>query len=134
MPGHIGHKIDRLGATRNLVIRWPRSDMTADSIQEDLDHIHRLDIVDITVDGGQIYVSLNDINIAVTARTCMSSRLKYKGAKIEFYDDECAEPLPKIERKPPKQHSLLATRAAPVHLNPFSMLAADDQSDNDNDE
>lgn len=73
---------------------------TIDSIRDDLEHIHNLEVVDImTLAGGHLLVSTNDVSLAVTARTCMGSRLKYKGSRVEFYPDECCEPLPPVMRK-----------------------------------
>lgn len=73
---------------------------TPESIRDDLEHIHNLEVVGVsTVTGGHILVSTNDVSLAVTARTCMGSRSKYKGSRIEFFPDECCEPLPPIVRK-----------------------------------
>ena len=100
MPGHVAHKIERFGASRNLIIRFPKADVTPESVSKDLEHVHLLEVVDITtISGGHLIVSLNDINLAVIARTCMSSRLTYKGSRIEFHPDECMEPLPSIVKK-----------------------------------
>src|SRR6266852_3194342 len=80
LPGHIARRISYDGVTRNLVIRFPKPDMNVESIKEDLDHIHRLEVVNITFDNaGHAFVSLNSVYQALIARSCMSSRLKYKG-------------------------------------------------------
>lgn len=128
IPGHVEHKIVRFGASRNLVIRFPKSDMTPDSIRDDLEHIHNLEVVDVTtLTGEHLLVSTNDISLAVTARTCMASRLKYKGARIEFYPDECCAPLPPVLPK----KSLPAASSPPkiVSTNRFQMLATGDEDE-----
>lgn len=63
------------GARRNLLIRRPKAAIPTESIIEDLAHVHRLKIVEIVEINGDIVVSLNSISHAITARTCMSSRL-----------------------------------------------------------
>jgi hypothetical protein len=120
MPGHIARRVHN-GATRNLVIRFVKPALTAESIREDLEHIHQLEVVDIAFEEGHAFISLNGINRAVTARTCMSSRLKYKGSRIEFFPDECEEPLPGIVKKQCKRPS--PNKAATVsHMNRFALL------------
>jgi hypothetical protein len=103
---------------------------TADTIRDDLEHIHNLEVVDVTtLAGGHLLVSTNDISLAVTARTCMGSRLKYKGSRVEFYPDECCEPLPPIIRKayqdePPSPEENTFT-------NRFQMLAGASEEEED---
>ena len=129
MPGHVDHKIVRLNASRNLVIRFPKSDMTAEGVREDLEHIHNLQVVGITtLAGGHILVSTNDISLAVTARTCMLSRLKYKGSRIEFHPDECCEPLRPIARKT-YQSIPLSPKKKTSNMNRFQMLASMDEEE-----
>ena len=131
IPGHVDHKIVRFGASRNLVIRFPESDMTPESIRDDLEHIHNLEVVDVTMlAGGHLLVSTNDISLAVTARTCMSSRLKYKGSRIEFYPDECCEPLPPIVRKT-FQCATSSPKNKKTDMNRFQMLANMDEEEED---
>ena len=51
----------------------------------------------------------------------MSSRLKYKGSRIEFYPDECDQPLPPIVKKHVKRPS--PKKAATVsRMNRFALL------------
>jgi hypothetical protein len=103
---------------------------TPESIRDDLEHIHNLEVVGVaTLAGGDILVSTNDVSLAVTARTCMSSRLKYKGCRIEFYPDESCEPLPPITRKafpgaPRSPQSKMFT-------NRFDMLASQREEEED---
>lgn len=128
LSSNIARRIEENGATRNLVIRFPKHDMTSDSIKEDLNHIWRLQVVRIKFSDGHAYVSLNSIQAACIARSCMISRLKYKGTRIEFYPDECSEPLPPILKKNLTQKSernlrpnLMMSRA-----NRYAALAAMD--------
>lgn len=94
LPGHIANKIST-GATRNLLIRGGASKLTEEQIKDDMEHIHNLIIVDVSMKSGDVYVSTNSIHNALFARTCMMSRQPYKGLRIEWYTDECAGPLPK---------------------------------------
>ena len=130
LPGHIAHKIFTYNATRNLVIRSPRSDMTDIVIRNDLEHIDGLHVVEIRSEQGNIYVSLNAITHAITARSCMSSRLRYKGCNVQYSADECAQPLPPVLRK----HTRTPRPASPkndFHGNRFRMLASNATSDED---
>ncbi|KIW91859.1 uncharacterized protein Z519_07829 [Cladophialophora bantiana CBS 173.52] len=113
--------IESLRATRNLVIRYVGPNMTADSIREDLDHIHGLEVVNLFFEDGHAYISLNSIRSALTARNCMLSRLKYKRLKIAFYPDECAQPLPPASISPSQK--LSDFRPAGIsHQNRFEVL------------
>ncbi len=93
---HMANQIAFSGLTRNLVIRFVREDWTAQSIRDDLDHIHQLEIIDIFFRNGHAFISLNSIQHALTARTCMKSRMKYKRWRIEGWADDCAQPLPHV--------------------------------------
>ena len=129
MPGHISHKIVRFGASRNLVIRFPKADMTPESVSEDLKHIHNLHVLDVkSLAGGHLLISTNDVSLAVTARTCMSSRLKYKGSRIEFYPDECCQPLPPIVRKT-YQPAPSSSEKKKINMNRFQMLIDVDEEE-----
>lgn len=126
----MAHKIYQDGARRNLLIRPAKAGITPGSICEDLEHIHQLKIVNITAMNDGILVSLNSISHAITARTCMSSRFKYKGTRIEFAPDECNEALP--------QHNVEESRILKnQHVKPsmgqnrFEMLTVDDAEDED---
>jgi hypothetical protein len=126
MAGHTARRI-RDGATRNLVVRFAKPSMTPDSIREDLEHIHNLDVVDIKLENGHAYVSTNGISWAVTAKSCMASRLKYKGTRIDFYPDECDEPLPPVVKKPrPPPNQPKKVPSVP-HKNRFALLSEDDE-------
>ena len=103
-------------------------------LRDDLEHIHKLVVVDLVFKAGNAFVSLNSINNALFARTCMMSRASYKGLKIEWYADECAEPLPKAlsvskkENVPPSKGKVM-----PV-MNRFDLLNLDGPNDGSEDE
>ncbi|KAK4043261.1 hypothetical protein C8A01DRAFT_32578 [Parachaetomium inaequale] len=129
LPGHVANKIG-MGASRNLVIQGYDNRHTEDIIREDLDHIHNLVVVKVEFIGGNCYIGLNSVHNAISARQCMLSRLRYKGKKIGYDVDECAQPYPqpalkvRKEAPPPKK----AFTAVP---NRFQLLNLDDGGDND---
>ena len=131
MPGHIARRVYNNNATRNLVIRFPNSDTTLESICDDLEHIHNLEVVSCEMKNGHAFFSTNGIGHAVTARTCMQSRLKYKSTRIEFYPDECDQPLPEIVRKPYKRDmSPNKTKYNTIsHVNRFALLVDGEEDD-----
>lgn len=92
MPDHVSAKLAH-GATRNLVIRGAASKLSSAKIRDDMDHIHNLVVIDIAFRNEDVFMSLNSVHNALYARSCMMSRLPYKGSRIEFYPDECAEPI-----------------------------------------
>lgn len=79
-------------------------------MREDLDHIHNLVIIDISYQKEDMHISLNSIHNAIFARTCMLSRLTYKGSKIEWSPDECSSPLPKQPLLPKKENAAQQAR------------------------
>ncbi|OJD17034.1 hypothetical protein AJ78_02829 [Emergomyces pasteurianus Ep9510] len=130
LPGLVAGKLAN-GASRNLVIRSVHPNLTESRIRDDLEHIHNLVVIDITFDKGNAYVSTNSVHNALFARTCMMSRLAYKGMKIEYYPDECAGPLPKVQYAPKKvAPSPPAKKAAPM-ANRFQMLNMDGADDSE---
>ena len=118
----LANRVAFSGQSRNLVIRFARHDMTADSIRQDLDHIYNLVVVDLFCENGHIFISLNSIQHAYTARSCMYSRLKYKRIKIECWPDECAQPLPLPRPVKQPQSYVPAKLATITHRNRFEML------------
>jgi hypothetical protein len=99
LPNHVANKISN-GATRNIVIRNGVSKgLNEEGIREDLEHIHNLVVISVTINKGNIYISTNSVHNALFARTCMMSRSLYKGLKIDWYPDECASPLSRVREK-----------------------------------
>ncbi|KAK3401011.1 hypothetical protein B0T20DRAFT_405775 [Sordaria brevicollis] len=128
LPGHMAGKIAQ-GATRNLVIRRCGSKFTEESIREDLDHIHNLAVINVEFTGGHCFISLNAVHIAVYARTCMLSRLKYKTYRIDWVVDECAQPYDRLPApKQPKEPSLPKPTAP---ANRFQLLNLEDDGEDE---
>jgi hypothetical protein len=120
VPSHVSNKIAG-GATRNLVVRGVAGKLTTDQIREHLDHIHNLVIVDICSKNGDAYISTNSIHNALFARTCMMSRTAYKKFRVEYYPDECAEPLPQLQPKARVPAPHLPTKPMPI-VNQYALL------------
>ncbi|KAK5988796.1 Negative regulator of differentiation 1-like protein [Cladobotryum mycophilum] len=118
LPGHLAQKIGS-GATRNFVIRRCDPNHTEASIREDLEHIHNLTVVKMTFLGGDCYISTNSVANAVFARTCMTSRLKYKGSRIEWDVDECAQSLDRM----PINHRRRSAAPVPPRQQPINPMA-----------
>lgn len=138
LPGHVANKIG-IGATRNLVVRRCDPRHTAKSIVEDLEHIHNLVVIRVEFLNSSCYISTNSVHNAMFARTCMMSRgydntttrwrlkerlltaadngRKYKGSKIEWDADECAQPL----ERPPHVTNGPGGRQPPRRENSRSM-------------
>ncbi|MCJ1390529.1 hypothetical protein MMC18_003389 [Xylographa bjoerkii] len=133
LPGHVAGKI-HAGASRNLIVRGVHPNITAERIREDLDHIHNLIVIDIHFHQGDAFISLNSVHNSLFARTCMMSRGAYKTARIEWFPDECAQPLPKIQHLPKKENTAPVKTSNPMG-NRFQMLNMDgteDGSEEDN--
>ncbi|KAK6438316.1 hypothetical protein LTR95_005487 [Oleoguttula sp. CCFEE 5521] len=95
LNSHIATSITVNNASRKLLIRSAsEKGHTEASIRADMDHIHNLIIISITFRGPDAYVSTNSVHNALYARTCMMSRVAYRGCRIEFVADECDVPLP----------------------------------------
>ena len=123
MHAHIDRQVRTNGATRNIVIRFAKKEMTEQTIRKDLEHIHKLEIVNIVTANNHIFISTNAINFAMSARQCMRSRLMYKGTRIEFFEDECDQVLPVVEKKIWKKQSNNSSRPATVSMaNRFALL------------
>ena len=58
----------------------------------------------------------------------MMSRGTYKGMRIEWYPDECAQPLPKTQHAPKKENTTSAKKFSPM-VNRFQMLNIDGTED-----
>ena len=130
------HTVNKIasGATRNIVIRSAVSKgLLEDTIRADMEHIHNLVIISVTIVGEDAYVSMNSIHNALFARTCMMSRSGYKGCKIEFYPDECDVPLP-VRTHVPKISSVQQKAKLKVPTNRFGMLDLDGNDDDSDEE
>lgn len=126
-----------IGATRNLVIRNIHPNITEERLREDLDHIHNLVIISISFQNGDAYLSLNSTHNALFARSCMMSRAIYKGMKIQWYPDDCAQPLPERYRTPKKDYLPQPAKKPSAPTNRFQMLDMDgteDGTEDDSDE
>ncbi|KAL9100653.1 MAG: hypothetical protein Q9163_004001 [Psora crenata] len=129
LPGHVANKIG-IGATRNIVIRGVHRGITEERIREDMDHIHNLVVIDVTFQNRDMYLELNSIHNSLFARTCMISRAAYKGMKIEWYPDECNQPLPKIQYGPRKEGRAPSPGKKPhTAVNRFQMLGTEGTDD-----
>jgi hypothetical protein len=124
LPGHVAGKIQG-GATRNLIVRSIHPNITPERIREDLDHIHNLVVIDIKIQNGDALISLNSVHNSLFARTCMMSRGAYKGSRIEWYADECAQPLPKIQYVPKREPVSAPVKKTNTMVNRFQMLNID---------
>ncbi|AEO69604.1 uncharacterized protein THITE_2146571 [Thermothielavioides terrestris NRRL 8126] len=124
LPGHVANKIS-MGASRNLVLVGYDSRHTEEIIREDLDHIHNLVVIKVEFNRGNCYISLNSVHNAIYARQCMMSRLRYKGKKINYDVDECAQPYP---QPAPKVRKETAPPKKPFSAVPnrFQLLNLDD--------
>jgi hypothetical protein len=96
---HVLNKISRKGATRNLVIRYVKDDVTSQSISDDLEHIHNLEVVNINITAGEAFISLKSVHNAIVTRQCLHSRFTYKYCSIDHYPDECDQLLPDFPMK-----------------------------------
>ncbi|PNY29887.1 Negative regulator of differentiation 1 [Tolypocladium capitatum] len=117
LPGHTAHKIG-LGATRNLVIRRRNPTLTEQGLRDDMEHIHNLVVIKVEFIGDCCYISTNSVHNAVFARLCMMSRREYKGSRIEWAFDECAQPLDRMAL--PKRRSMVPT---PANIKPMNPMA-----------
>ena len=123
------------GATRNVIIRNIHSSITEERIRDHLDHIHNIVVISVSFENGDAYISLNSINNSLFARTCMMSRLTYKGMKIEWYPDECSQPLPKIQHAPKKENlPPPQPKKFTSAMNRFQMLNMDNDGTEDSSE
>ncbi|KAK3313792.1 hypothetical protein B0H66DRAFT_361333 [Apodospora peruviana] len=128
LPGHVAGKV-ATGASRNLVIRRYDGRHTEENIREDLDHIHNLVVVKVEFAGGSCYISLNSVHNAIYAQMCMMSRGKYKGTKIEWDIDECAQPYTTQQLAKPRKEMPPPKKALSAATNRFQLLNIDDDDD-----
>ena len=128
------HGVDP-GATRNITVRGIHTNITEERIRQDLDHIHNIAVISVSFENGDAYISLNSVNNSLFARTCLMSRATYKGMKIEWYPDECSQPLPKSQHAP-KKENLRSPEAKKLTsaINRFQMLHMDSDGTEDGSE
>ncbi|KOC17226.1 putative ATP-dependent protease (CrgA) [Aspergillus flavus AF70] len=133
LPPFVRAKINT-GASRNLVLYNVHPNVTEWLIRKDLDHIHNLIVITVKFKNGNAYISTNSVHNALFARSCMMSRLTYKGMRIAFYPDECAEPLSKLTNGL-KKESQVPSKKSVSALNRFQLLSLDgaeeDETDHD---
>ncbi|KAI0014000.1 hypothetical protein F4779DRAFT_560214 [Xylariaceae sp. FL0662B] len=134
LAGHVASKI-AIGATRNMIIRRCDPKHTEDAIREDLEHIHNLVVIKIEFLGGSCYIKTNSVHNAMFARTCMMSRAKYKGSRIEWDIDECDRPIETVSRVHPKPQRIASTKKPTVSMqNRFASLRLDDDDNDETDD
>ncbi|KAL4927592.1 putative ATP-dependent protease (CrgA) [Aspergillus undulatus] len=126
LPPFVRSKIGN-GASRNLVIYNVNPNISEGLIRKDMEHIHNLIVISVKFKHGNAYISTNSVHNALFARSCMMSRLTYKGMKIAFYPDECAEPLSKMSAGP-KREAVVSKKPAALP-NRFHLLSIDGSDD-----
>ncbi|KAL4944629.1 hypothetical protein BDV06DRAFT_220142 [Aspergillus oleicola] len=130
LPPFVRSKIGN-GASRNLVIYNANPNITEGLIRRDMEHIHNLIVISVRFKHGNAYISTNSVHNALFARSCMMSRLTYKGMKIAFYPDECAEPLSKMPAGPKREAP--ASKKSAALPNRFHLLSVDGSEDEESD-
>lgn len=118
----LAQRIQRDGATRNLVVRFPRPEITAALILDDLEHIHRLEVLEVHFRDGHAWISLNGIRQSITARSCMLSRLRYRGCRIDFWPDECDQSPPTTRQQASEQRWQHPSKFPTIFTNRFLAL------------
>ncbi|PLB48042.1 hypothetical protein P170DRAFT_510737 [Aspergillus steynii IBT 23096] len=131
MPPFVRAKINN-GASRNIILHNANPNITEGLIRRDLDHIHNLIVVAVKFKNGNAYISTNSVHNALFARSCMMSRLTYKGMRIGFYPDECNQPLAKIPTGPKKDVQGGVKKPASIP-NRFQLLSLDGGEEEDSD-
>ncbi|KAL7626901.1 hypothetical protein AAE478_003675 [Parahypoxylon ruwenzoriense] len=132
LAAHVASKI-AIGATRNMIIRRCDPRITEDAIRDDLEHIHNLVVIKVDFSGSSCYIKTNSVHNAMFARTCMMSRAKYKGSKIEWDVDECERPIEVIPKAQFKQQKSRQPKKPAVGMrNRFASLRLDDDDNIDN--
>ncbi|KAL9050250.1 MAG: hypothetical protein Q9162_006752 [Coniocarpon cinnabarinum] len=114
------------GHSRNLVIRGAAQVLTEQKIRHDMDHIHNLVIIAVVVQPQDVFISTNSISAAQFAQTCMRSRREYKPFRIEWYPDECNEPLPPFQTAKTDPVKVDKSKTNPALTNRFDLLDLSD--------
>ncbi|KAL2815337.1 hypothetical protein BJX63DRAFT_420420 [Aspergillus granulosus] len=120
------------GATRNLVIYNANPNITERLIKKDLEHIHNLIVISVKFKNGNAYIQTNSVHNALFARSCMMSRLTYKGMKIAFSPDDCAEPFTKIPTGPKGETPAPVKKPSPLP-NRFHLLFVEESDEESED-
>lgn len=123
LPPYVRAKVNG-GASRILAINNVNPKITEELIRDDLDHIHNLVVISVKFKQGNAYISTNSVHNALFARSCMMSRRTYKGMRIWFSRDECAEPLVKINTMLRKKMHPSPNKPA-TRPNRFQLLSLD---------
>jgi hypothetical protein len=122
LQNNITNKI-RMGATRNLVIKSSGRKHTEEDIRDDLDHIHNLIVITVKFEGASIIITTNSVQNALFAKTCMMSRQKYKGCRIDWAPDECDVDIPSLKQNAGQNGQRKTTQDKPSPLlNRFALL------------
>lgn len=81
-------------------------------------------IISVNFANGNAYISTSSVGGALYARTCMRSRAFYRGMRISFYEDECAEPFPRTRRSRVAAPVIKAPKKpkGPIY-NPYEVLS-----------
>ncbi|RGP59110.1 negative regulator of differentiation 1 [Fusarium longipes] len=116
VKGQVAYHIAK-GASRNFVIRKGDPNATAQSLRDDLDHIHNLHVIDVEFNKDCCFVNTSSVNSAIFARNCLLSRSEYKNSRIEWVADECAQPLESLpyDAKVPGFCVKQASSSTPIH-------------------
>ncbi|OJJ46678.1 hypothetical protein ASPZODRAFT_117361 [Penicilliopsis zonata CBS 506.65] len=123
------------GATRNLTIVNVNPNITEGMIRSDLEHIHNLAVIKVEFKQGDAFIYTNSVHNALFARSCLLSRSFYKGMKIDFFADECAEPLVDGPIGLRAAFPALSRRQPPSSIrNRFQLLSLDGTDDDDEEE
>ncbi|RAL11626.1 RNA-binding protein [Aspergillus homomorphus CBS 101889] len=133
IPPYVRSKIYN-GASRNLVLYSVHPNVTEWVIRKDLEHIHNLIVISVKFSNGNAYISTNSVHNALFARSCMMSRLTYKGTKIGFSLDECAEPQGKVSAGPRQELRDASAKKSGSVLNRFHLLSLDGTDDDESED
>ncbi|KAJ5176053.1 uncharacterized protein N7482_001930 [Penicillium canariense] len=122
-PHYVYLQVDAGDVSRNIIIENVDSKVTEAVIRRDLHHIHNLAVISVVFQNNNAYVSTSSVGGALYARTCMKSRAFYKDMRISFYEDECAQPLPRVL---PTAAASIPWQDRGLFYNPFELLSPDD--------
>ncbi|PYI30150.1 hypothetical protein BP00DRAFT_426736 [Aspergillus indologenus CBS 114.80] len=133
VPPYVRNKIYN-GASRNLVLYSVHPNVTEWVIRKDLEHIHNLIVISVKFNNGNAYISTNSVHNALFARSCMMSRFTYKGTRIGFYPDECAESQGKVPIGPRHGVQDASVGKSTSVLNRFHILSLDGADDDESED